>query len=144
MTPIQNNWQNYGFVYFIFYIPRHQAGRQKTLDRMVASITWMGKRYEMYKWRNSSGAFVITRSLTKVTLVTIVTVVTKVAWRFRTHSVQGAKCIKVCVYISRYFHLILIKTEMRQILVKLYSNVIKIRSAVLERFLRKERWTQTF
>jgi hypothetical protein len=37
-TPIQNNWQNYYFVYFNLYIPRHQAGRQKTLNRMVASI----------------------------------------------------------------------------------------------------------
>jgi hypothetical protein len=32
------NWQNYGFVYFKLYIPRQQTGRQKTLDRMVASI----------------------------------------------------------------------------------------------------------
>jgi hypothetical protein len=37
-TPIQNNWQNYGFVYFNLYIPMQQAGRQKTLDKMVASI----------------------------------------------------------------------------------------------------------
>jgi hypothetical protein len=37
-TSVQNNWQNYGFVYFSLYIPIQQAGRQKTLDRMVASI----------------------------------------------------------------------------------------------------------
>jgi hypothetical protein len=24
-TPIQNNWQNYGFVYFNLYVPRQQA-----------------------------------------------------------------------------------------------------------------------
>jgi len=28
------------FVYFNLYIPRQQMGRQKTLDRMVASIPW--------------------------------------------------------------------------------------------------------
>jgi hypothetical protein len=37
-TPIQNNWQNYGFVYFKLYVPKQQAGRQKTLNQMVASI----------------------------------------------------------------------------------------------------------
>jgi hypothetical protein len=35
---MKDNWQNYGFVYFNLYIPREQAGRQKTLDQMVASI----------------------------------------------------------------------------------------------------------
>jgi hypothetical protein len=38
LTPIQNNWQTYGFVYFNLYVPRQQAGRQKTLNWMVASI----------------------------------------------------------------------------------------------------------
>jgi hypothetical protein len=37
-TPTQNKWQNYGSVYFNLYIPRQQAGRQKTVNRMVASI----------------------------------------------------------------------------------------------------------
>jgi hypothetical protein len=36
---IQNNWQNCFFLCFNLYIPRQQAGRQKTLDRMVASIS---------------------------------------------------------------------------------------------------------
>jgi hypothetical protein len=31
-------WQNYDFVYFNLDIPRQQAGRQKSLDRMVANI----------------------------------------------------------------------------------------------------------
>jgi hypothetical protein len=35
---MQNNWQNYGFVYFEVYVPRQQAGGQKTLNSMVASI----------------------------------------------------------------------------------------------------------
>jgi hypothetical protein len=37
-TPIQNNWQNYGFAYVNLYIHRQQAGRHKTLGRMVANI----------------------------------------------------------------------------------------------------------
>jgi hypothetical protein len=37
-TPIQNNWQYYGFAYFNLYFSRQQAGRQKTLNQMVASI----------------------------------------------------------------------------------------------------------
>jgi hypothetical protein len=28
--PIQNNWQNYGVLYFNLYVPRHEAGRIKT------------------------------------------------------------------------------------------------------------------
>jgi hypothetical protein len=40
-TLIQNNWQNYGLVYFNLYIPRQQEGRQKTLNWMVASIPWL-------------------------------------------------------------------------------------------------------
>jgi hypothetical protein len=34
----ETKWQNYGFVYFNLYISGQQVGRQKTLDRMVASI----------------------------------------------------------------------------------------------------------
>jgi hypothetical protein len=33
-TSIQNNRQNYGFAYFNLYIPRQQAGRQKSLERI--------------------------------------------------------------------------------------------------------------
>jgi hypothetical protein len=29
-TPIQNNLQYHGFVYFIIYVPKQQAGRQTT------------------------------------------------------------------------------------------------------------------
>jgi hypothetical protein len=47
-TPIQNDWQNYGFVYFNLYIPRQQAGRQKTLDRMVASISWIQSALNLF------------------------------------------------------------------------------------------------
>jgi hypothetical protein len=36
--PIQNNLKKYDFVNFRLYIPGQQAGKQKTLDRMVASI----------------------------------------------------------------------------------------------------------
>jgi hypothetical protein len=36
-NPIQD-LHDYGFVYFNFYIVRQQMGRQKTLNRMVASI----------------------------------------------------------------------------------------------------------
>jgi hypothetical protein len=38
-TPIQNNWQNDGFVCFNLYILWQQEGRQKTLGWNVASIT---------------------------------------------------------------------------------------------------------
>jgi hypothetical protein len=38
ITAIQNNWENYGFAYFNLYVPRQQAGGQKTLNRMVASV----------------------------------------------------------------------------------------------------------
>jgi hypothetical protein len=34
----QNNWQNYGFVYFNLCVPRQQVERQKTLDQ------WRGVR----------------------------------------------------------------------------------------------------
>jgi hypothetical protein len=37
-TPMKNNWQYYGFVYFNLYISRQQVGRQKTINQMVASI----------------------------------------------------------------------------------------------------------
>jgi hypothetical protein len=37
-TPVQNNWQNYGFACFQIYLPRQENGRQKTLNRMVASF----------------------------------------------------------------------------------------------------------
>jgi hypothetical protein len=36
-TKFHMHWQNYTFV-FNLYIPRHQTGRQNTLNRMVASI----------------------------------------------------------------------------------------------------------
>jgi hypothetical protein len=32
---------SHGFVYFNLYIPEQQAGWQKTLNRMVASIPWI-------------------------------------------------------------------------------------------------------
>jgi hypothetical protein len=40
-TPIQNYRQNYTFVYCNFYGSRQHIGRQKVLDWMVASITWI-------------------------------------------------------------------------------------------------------
>jgi hypothetical protein len=50
LTPIQNNWQNYGFVYFKLYVPRQQAGvhlqykikvrnKQCTFSK---NLTWFG------------------------------------------------------------------------------------------------------
>jgi hypothetical protein len=35
----KNNWQNYGFIYFNHYVPRQQAGGQRTLNRMVANVS---------------------------------------------------------------------------------------------------------
>jgi hypothetical protein len=41
-TPIQNNRQDYGFVYSNLYLLRQQTGRQQILDRLVAErLYWL-------------------------------------------------------------------------------------------------------
>jgi hypothetical protein len=44
----KNNWPNYGFVYFNLYVPSQQAGKQKTLNRMVASIPWIQSALDLF------------------------------------------------------------------------------------------------
>jgi hypothetical protein len=40
-TSMQNNVQNYSYVYLNFYIFGHKTGRQNSLHRIIASIPWL-------------------------------------------------------------------------------------------------------